>query len=1004
MDPMADSTFETTRDRYNDLVERINEARAAYSDASERMEWVLRCFEIHRLRDADGTQRAERTRVQSALELAFSQWVEAERPHFERANDELRELLKQEDDLILRTANELSASVLKAPRDSKDQESDAVEMKGPPQELNSSLQSIANIAQLGVLLSREIRNSWQKPLQNWSDELQPLFRAVARLSVSRESAEAFQKLAKAAQVAAAGPILEISGRQKRTTAESIGKLFEAIRTNLGFRTDYFTDLYRVRSLQINEARAAYYDRDSPTLADADYDRMYREVEEIEERYPELRGADSPTMSVGGSVDSGFAEVRHLAQMMSLDDVFSLEELAGWETRMAEATGIDDLEMTTEVKVDGLSINLLYENGRLVRAATRGDGYVGEDVTANARTIASIPQTLNGTVPARIEVRGEVYFPVADFAAFNEARVEAGEKTFVNARNAASGSLRQKDPAETAKRPLAMVAHGIGFVEAGDEFTEPTTQMGWYEQLREWGLPVSPYTRLLTGRKAIEERIAELGEKRHDLEHEIDGVVVKINDLALQRSLGSTSRTPRWAAAYKFPPEEVHTRLLDIRVQVGRTGRVTPYGVMESVLVAGSNVARATLHNAQEVARKGVLIGDLVVLRKAGDVIPEIVAPVEDARNGSERPFVMPTECPSCGTPLVQEKEGDVDLRCPNKGACPAQITERLAHVGTRSALDVEGLGDESALAMTQPENDRDEVAAALVAGHSVTLEDGTILTLEGGRELPHGEQITRAEALLPAPQAPALRTEAALFDLRAQDLRDVMVWKPVKKKGEETGDWKQVRYFWTKAYKSRKLRGQTVFEPIEPAASKGTEKMLAELEKAKSQSLARVLVALSIRHVGPTAARALADTFRSMDALRAASVEELSAVEGVGEEIGRSLRDWFTVDWHLEVLEAWARAGVRMADEAPEPTSDVLAGLTIVVSGAMPGYDREGAKEAITSRGGKAAGSVSKKTSLVVAGPGAGSKAAKAEALGVPVITEAQFADLLEGGLAAVGL
>lgn len=758
----------------------------------------------------------------------------------------------------------------------------------------------------------------------------------------------------------------------------------------------------VRSIE--EARAAYYDRDSPTISDADYDRMYREVEEIEERYPQLRGADSPTMSVGGSVDSSFTEVRHLAQMMSLDDVFSLEELAGWETRMSEATGIVDLEMTTEVKVDGLSINLLYENGRLLRAATRGDGYVGEDITANARTISSIPQTLTGPAPRRIEVRGEVYFPVADFAAFNESRVAAGEKAFVNARNAASGSLRQKDPAETAKRPLAMVAHGIGFVEAGEGFAEPTTQQGWYEQLRDWGLPVSPYTRLLAGREAIEERIAQIGAQRHGLDHEIDGVVVKINDLALQRSLGSTSRAPRWAAAYKFPPEEVHTRLLDIRVQVGRTGRVTPYGVMDSVLVAGSNVSRATLHNAQEVARKGVLIGDLVVLRKAGDVIPEIVAPVEDARNGSERPFVMPTECPSCATPLVQEKEGDVDLRCPNKGACPAQITERLAHVGARSALDVEGLGDESALALTQPENDRDEVAAALVAGHSVTLEDGTVLTLEGGRELPHGEQITRAEALLPAPQAPVLTSEAVLFDLRARDLRDVMVWKPVKDKGEETGDWRQVRYFWTKAYKARKQRGQTVYEPVETSASKGTEKMLAELDKAKNQPLARVLVALSIRHVGPTAARALADAFRSMDALRAASLEELSAVEGVGEEIGCSLLDWFTVDWHLAVLEAWARAGVRMADEEREAVSDVLAGLTIVVSGAMPGYDREGAKEAITSRGGKAAGSVSKKTSLVVAGPGAGSKAAKAEALGVPVITEQQFADLLEGGLAGVGL
>ena len=784
----------------------------------------------------------------------------------------------------------------------------------------------------------------------------------------------------------------------------MGKVLEAVQANFNLQFDYFTDLYKVRSLQINEARAAYYDRDSPTLADADYDRMYRELEEIEERYPQLRGADSPTMSVGGSVDSSFTEVRHLAQMMSLDDVFSLEELAGWEARMSEATGIVDPPMTTEVKVDGLSINLLYEEGRLVRAATRGDGYVGEDITANARTIASIPQTLTGPVPRRIEVRGEVYFPVADFAAFNEARVAAGEKAFVNARNAAAGSLRQKDPAETAKRPLAMVAHGIGFVEAGEGFAEPTTQQGWYEQLRDWGLPVSPYTRLLTGRKAIEERIEQIGAQRHSLDHEIDGVVVKINDLALQRSLGSTSRAPRWAAAYKFPPEEVHTRLLDIRVQVGRTGRVTPYGVMESVLVAGSNVSRATLHNAQEVARKGVLIGDLVVLRKAGDVIPEIVAPVMDARNGSERPFVMPSECPSCATPLVQEKEGDVDLRCPNKGACPAQITERLAHVGARSALDVEGLGDESALAMTQPENDRDEVAAALVAGRSVTLEDGTVLTLEGARELPHGEQITRAEALLPAPQAPVLTSEAVLFDLRAEDLRDVMVWKPVKNKGEKTGDWRQVRYFWTKAYKPRKLRGQTVYEPVETSASKGTEKMLAELDKAKNQPLARVLVALSIRHVGPTAARALADAFRSMDALRAASLEELSAVEGVGEEIGRSLLDWFTVDWHLAVLQAWARAGVRMADEEREAVSDVLAGLTIVVSGAMPGYDREGAKEAITSRGGKAAGSVSKKTSLVVAGPGAGSKAAKAEALGVPVITEQQFADLLEGGLAGVGL
>ena len=756
---------------------------------------------------------------------------------------------------------------------------------------------------------------------------------------------------------------------------------------------------------IEEARRAYYDRDAPTLADAEYDRLYRELEDIERAHPQLRGADSPTLSVGGSADSAFAPVRHLQQMTSLDDVFSLEELAGWEQRMHEETGEAELPMTAEVKVDGLAVNLLYVDGALRRAATRGDGHVGEDITANARTIASIPARLDTAAPPRrVEIRGEVYFPVAEFASFNEARVAAGERAFVNPRNAAAGSLRQKDSCETAKRPLAMVAHGVGFVEAGGAFTPPTTQHGWYQLLREWGMPVSPYTRLLTGRGAIEEFIAETGEARHSLAHEIDGVVVKIDDLALQRSLGSTSRAPRWAAAYKFPPEEAHTRLLDIRVQVGRTGRVTPYGVMESVLVAGSNVARATLHNAQEVKRKGVLIGDLVVLRKAGDVIPEIVAPVEEARNGSEREFSMPAACPSCGTALVEEKEGDVDLRCPNKAACPAQITERIAHIGARSALDIEGLGDEAALALTQPENNRDQVAAALVAGHAVVLEDGTRLELADAEDLPHAEQLATADAMLPEPQAPVLTAESALFDLRAEDVRDVMVWRPTTVKGEPTGDWAQVRYFWTKAHKAKKVKGETVYERVGTTASKMLTQMLDEMERAKSQPLARVLVALSIRHVGPTAARALAARFGSMDALRAADVEELAAVDGVGGVIAQSLADWFEVDWHREILRRWSEAGVRMEDEAPEEVPAVLEGLTIVVSGAMPGYDREGAKEAITARGGKASGSVSKKTSLVVAGPGAGSKAAKAESLGVPVISEQLFAALLEGGLSAVGI
>lgn len=760
--------------------------------------------------------------------------------------------------------------------------------------------------------------------------------------------------------------------------------------------------------EIEEARAAYYDRDDPTLSDAQYDRVFRELQDLEGRYPILAGADSPTATVGGAPQGAFTAVTHLEPMMSLDDVFSLEELAEWEDRVRADTGLADIPMTTEVKVDGLAVNLLYVDGVLQRAATRGDGRVGEDVTANVRTIGVIPARLRGGPhPHRIEVRGEVFFPLADFSTLNAHRVAAGEKPFVNPRNAAAGSLRQKDPSITGSRPLSMVAHGIGFIEAGSDEVEaglPTTQHGWYLRLGEWGLPISPYTKLLHARAQIEERIGELGAQRDSLVHEIDGVVVKVDDLALQRSLGATSRAPRWASAYKFPPQEVNTRLLDIRVQVGRTGRVTPYGVMERVLVSGSHVERATLHNAQEVARKGVRIGDLVVLRKAGDVIPEIVAPVESARDGSEREFHMPTHCPSCGAVLAPEKEGDVDLRCPNTAHCPAQITERVVHVGARGALDIEGLGDEAALALTQPEADRDAVASALVSGNTVTLEDGSVLRLVDAGHLPHADQMAAAEALLPPVRVPVLTSEGSLFDLTAPDLRDVMVWRRVSVEGEPSDDWVQARYFWTAAFKRVARRGATAVEAVETQPAKSLTLMLEEMERSKSQPLWRVLVALSIRHVGPTAARALAARFPSMDALREASVEDLAQVEGVGGVIAESLKDWFAVDWHRDVLASWARAGVRMVDERVAPVSSVLEGLTIVVSGAMPGFDREGAKEAITVRGGKASGSVSKKTSLVVAGPGAGSKATKAEALGVPVIDETQFQVLLDGGPAAVGI
>lgn len=772
-------------------------------------------------------------------------------------------------------------------------------------------------------------------------------------------------------------------------------------TSMSEEERQLVDHYHQLIQEVDDARAAYYERDAPVLSDAEYDKLYRELEDFEAKYPQYRSADSPTTQVGGAASEAFAPVEHLQQMTSLDDVFSLEELAGWETRMANDTGRSDLDMLTEVKIDGLAVNLLYENGVLSRAATRGDGWVGEDVTANVRTISCIPHRLKGVVPARVEIRGEVYFPTKDFESLNAERVRVGEAPFVNARNAAAGSLRQKDPKKTAERPLAMLAHGIGFVEAGDSgFTEPDTLSGWFECLKNWGMPVSPHTKLLRGREAIEKRIAELGAQRHSLEHEIDGVVVKINDRAIQASLGTTSRAPRWAAAYKFPPEEVNTRLLDIRVQVGRTGRVTPYGVMERILVAGSHVSRATLHNASEVARKGVLIGDLVVLRKAGDVIPEIVAPVVAARDGSEYPFVMPENCPSCGTKLAPQKEGDVDLRCPNQAGCPAQITERIAHLGARSALDIEGLGDEAALALTQPEANRDEVAAALAAGRTVFLENGTALHMEKTDTLTHGELIGDAEALLPPVQTPVLSSESDVFSLEAEQLRDVMVWKPVTKDGQETGDWMQVRYFWTKAWKQKGTSG--VYTPVESTPSKNTKMMLEQIEAAKERPLARILVALSIRHVGPTAASALAMTFPSMDLLMEASVEQLAQVDGVGQVIAQSLREWFDVDWHVEIVRAWQAAGVRMEDEVREDIEQTLEGLTVVVSGAMPGYTREGAKEAIVARGGKASGSVSKKTSLVIAGPGAGSKADKAEALGVPVVDEKYFERVLKQGLAAL--
>jgi DNA ligase (NAD+) len=684
--------------------------------------------------------------------------------------------------------------------------------------------------------------------------------------------------------------------------------------------------------QIEQHRAAYYGDDAPIVSDAEYDALERDLRALEAEYPELAEPDSPTQTVGSAgVATGFASVKHRERMMSLDNAFSLEDVAAWLARVGKEAG--DHELVCEPKIDGLSISLTYVDGELTQGLTRGDGTQGEDVTANVRTIKGLPHRLEGEhAPALVEIRGEVYLPIKDFEALNEALLADGKAPYANPRNTAAGSLRQKDSKVTASRPLAVTAYALGALEWGDTEPDPLleTQSGIYQVLSRWGLPVTEHAKVLRGIDDIEDYLLELEAKRHGMVHEIDGAVLKVNDRAVQRELGFTSRAPRWAIAYKFPPEEVHTTLEDIRVDVGRTGRVTPYGVMTPITVAGSTVTYATLHNAHEVKRKGVLIGDTVVLRKAGDVIPEIVGPVVAARTGAEREWTMPSECPSCGTPLAEQKEGDKDLRCPNSEFCPAQITDRIAFIGSRGALDVEVLGEKAAVAL---------------------VESGV------------------------------LANEAGLFGVTEEDLRQVPMFvyevdEKVTKKQADAG---------------------VVGRRAGDVAENG-RKLIANLASAREQPLWRVVVSLSIRHVGPTASRALAAAFGTMDAIRQASSEELAAVEGVGPTIAQSVREWFDVPWHADIVDRWAAAGVRMADERDGSIPQTLEGLTIVATGSLEGFTRDSVKEAIISHGGKASSSVSKATDYVVVGANAGSKAAKAEQLGVPTLDEPQFVRLLEQG------
>jgi len=658
--------------------------------------------------------------------------------------------------------------------------------------------------------------------------------------------------------------------------------------------------------EIRDHQFKYYVLDQPTVSDAQFDELLRELQSLEDKNPELREPDSPTQHVGGGFSTQFEQRDHIEKMMSLDNVFDSQELAQWFDRVEKE--ISKPQYLCEVKVDGLAINLTYENGVLVRGLTRGNGVTGEDVTLNVKTIRNLPHQLKAdSSPSLIEVRGEVFFPIADFNELNDSLEEAGKQLFANPRNGAAGSLRQKDPRITASRPLSVVVHGVGARE-GIAFE---SQSAAYEQLKNLGLPTSDRFKVCGTRAEVEKFIQYYADHRHDVEHEIDGVVIKVDSLSQQQQLGFTSRAPKWAIAYKYPPEEVTTVLIDIKVSVGRTGRVTPFAYMEPVKVAGSTVTNATLHNAEEIVRKGVLIGDTIVIRKAGDVIPEVLGPVLDKRKGTERAFVMPTHCPECGDELRAMSQGDVDIRCPNTQSCPAQLRERIYYIGSRAALDIDVLGYEAAIALLD---------------------------------------------------AKIIKDESDLFNLTAKKLATSAFF--TKKDGK-------------------------------PAAN--VDKLLAALEEAKARPLWRTLVALSIRHVGPTAAQGLATALGSVKAISEATAEELADIDGVGQIIAESIVEWFGVKWHKEIISKWEKAGVCMVVQQSEQLPQTLAGLTFVVTGGLESFTRDGISETIAGHGGKASSSVSKKTDFVLVGSDPGSKLAKAQELGVPIIDEARFKELLAG-------
>ena len=665
------------------------------------------------------------------------------------------------------------------------------------------------------------------------------------------------------------------------------------------------DLEKLRD-QLRYHAHRYYVLDAPEVSDAEYDVIYRQLEAFEADHPELITPDSPTQRVGYDASALFTPVPHLEPLFSLDNAETGEDLDAWEARLERVLGRPPLGYACELKIDGLAVSLVYEQGVFVRGATRGDGTTGEDITANLRTIEAVPLRLFGEAPELLEVRGEVYMPAAAFNELNARQAAADDRLFTNPRNAAAGSVRQKDPAMTAARKLSIWVYQIGVIRGGPDLATHTKSMEYLGQL---GFKVNPASKAVPDLDGVKAFVEQADKTRHARDYQTDGVVIKADALADQQQAGYTARAPRWAIAYKFPPEEQTTILRDI--DVGRTGAVTPFAVLEPVFVGGANVAMATLHNADQVKAKGVLIGDTVVVRRAGDVIPEVVGPVPSLRTGKETEWAMPSECPFCGNAIVKP-EGEAVARCTGGLECPSRLREWLAYFAGRSAMDIDGMGYKTIQLL---------IDRKLIAG------------------------------------------PAGIFRLKPEDFADIEGWGEVS-----------------------------------------VNNLMAGIEAARDRPLARLIIALGIRHVGPAAAKEFARTFRDMDRLMEATEEELSGLDGIGSKIAAAWVEWASQDENRALIEAFRAGGVRLTDPEPEGgTTDLLAGLTFVITGTLDRLSRDEAKAALEANGAKVTGSVSKKTTALLAGAAAGSKLAKAEELGVPVIDEATLERLLVEGPAVLG-